>query len=1280
MTTRANGSSGSQDSEASAGEVVKFVGGEDIDHDRPAKIAKRSSSRDAGDPRPVQSSPLSAVAADAQHLVPDGYGSEVESQASQAGLQELDEDAVAEADRDGFEEELQSQLQSQLQSRAVSASQRTTPALGSRQVSPSKPSSRSPTKVKGRRAKLAQSSNGRILDRSTPDPGEPGGLLKRLPGRRRAPHPDLNIEVDLRRQLELKIAYRAVAKALKPVLLDLADRAARELESDEQLHKQYPEYQEIVEELEWRLNQRLRMLEAQLQEEEARLQREYEAKHQIVRGRYASALQDQRDDHLLRCENALMARAQEAREEDDSDATEYEDDIVPSLYRVDLETQARRKIDEAYDSRSRWFIETQRLWESQSARESLRKVQDIVDKDSLDPRSRGFAVYDGAQRAAAVNSLNLLQLVDASEDVEDSARQLKMLSEAPNPALAVLADVSSNQQHAQQEQQELTPTKPTNEPGAQGNNASANSVNGSTSAKKSLTQPYNAPSIHKKSAPRKHKALKNAQIPLYLPDPGMLPAAGPYPPYEYFPYYMPYPYPPLPPGVSPAGGTAEDTKPVVDSQHSAAAIQDRKPSQTERLTAHYSGVSNGTRNDLLDTAMPDAMSYSGRQEASPLRQREHDAQPGGAQHHPSTNKIAAAPLYHPRYVDDMGLVKPPSPSADEQTAQGPSNPNEWPGFSSGPSTSHGRAASFDTNFARPPAFPMLAPNAARGKPPDSQPPVLGSKEIANKERRSASSPDAPRFDAFGSRTTSHASLSYMQAPATSNQATHHGPSFMGFPRSYQPSAPPSSLFTHPKRESPAPDSKQAFRPPTASTPPLRNPYEVGFSPSRFPQGLTRPVSRSSRPTSPLTKPPVRSSNMPLTAQNRPESRPSSPMAQVRAYWGMQASPPGTQEASARTSQQSPSLQPQPTQPQAQLQRAGQQGHQRILPASLDPSRRPSQDVVPKSEGGIDGMHKGDLSLPRQDQHTSFQTKQHQPHSLYNRPSHQKEQRPSAFSSRNPSYQQLSAPSTSPNAHRIGQTQTHAPSQSHSQTVQKPQPWSQPQAQTQSPSQPRDQKSMQSRFPVSHLSLPDNSSATSSMPNFINTSSSTSTTNTGVKRSTSRGRKEPRQPGQLRWQHYANIAPAPSASAAPTTPSPAAYPSASYGQQGFVFGHSQQQQQQQQKTPYGQQPTFAPSSVRQPPHHHQSQQEQAFAHNQQHPPLHRDEASPAAHHGSSCNNPPAPTDAPAQVWGDLQSGQRVDDERLKEAQQTLAVQREESERRQRVKNDKWQRNFRGWAEG
>ena len=93
------------------------------------------------------------------------------------------------------------------------------------------------------------------------DQDRPARTIKRLPGRRRAPNPNLSIEADLRRQLHLKMGYRAVAKALKPILAELAKRSVDELLANEEYHRQKQEYELVMEQLDRQLRDKLQTLE-----------------------------------------------------------------------------------------------------------------------------------------------------------------------------------------------------------------------------------------------------------------------------------------------------------------------------------------------------------------------------------------------------------------------------------------------------------------------------------------------------------------------------------------------------------------------------------------------------------------------------------------------------------------------------------------------------------------------------------------------------------------------------------------------------------------------------------------------------------------------------------------------------------------------------------------------------------------------------------------------------------------------------------------------------------
>lgn len=81
--------------------------------------------------------------------------------------------------------------------------------------------------------------------------------MKKLPGRRRAPHPNPKVEAALRRQLHLRMNYRAVAKTLKPLLAELAKRSLSEIEDDTEAYQKTTEYPVVKEGLHQYFEQRL---------------------------------------------------------------------------------------------------------------------------------------------------------------------------------------------------------------------------------------------------------------------------------------------------------------------------------------------------------------------------------------------------------------------------------------------------------------------------------------------------------------------------------------------------------------------------------------------------------------------------------------------------------------------------------------------------------------------------------------------------------------------------------------------------------------------------------------------------------------------------------------------------------------------------------------------------------------------------------------------------------------------------------------------------------------
>jgi hypothetical protein len=122
-----------------------------------------------------------------------------------------------------------------------------------------------------------------VLPTNGDAPVKPG---RRLPGRRRQPHPDINIEVDLRRQLTLKMNYRSLAKVQKTLLEELSRRTVNNLENDPNYHKQCPEYKPLMAALDERRDSRLDQLDAARKYRHEQLERVHVAEERIQKEQY----------------------------------------------------------------------------------------------------------------------------------------------------------------------------------------------------------------------------------------------------------------------------------------------------------------------------------------------------------------------------------------------------------------------------------------------------------------------------------------------------------------------------------------------------------------------------------------------------------------------------------------------------------------------------------------------------------------------------------------------------------------------------------------------------------------------------------------------------------------------------------------------------------------------------------------------------------------------------------------------------------------------------------
>lgn len=140
----------------------------------------------------------------------------------------------------------------------------------------------------------------------------PAKVSKRLPGRRRQPHPDINVEVDLRRQLTLKTSYRSVAKVLKGYLDELAQRSIKGLDEEEEFHRKCPEYKPLIDGLDRERDVQLGYLAAWRSERMNQVERVRTAEEQIQKQQY---LVRQTRDHIFRNTNGSQNRFEDLRDD-----------------------------------------------------------------------------------------------------------------------------------------------------------------------------------------------------------------------------------------------------------------------------------------------------------------------------------------------------------------------------------------------------------------------------------------------------------------------------------------------------------------------------------------------------------------------------------------------------------------------------------------------------------------------------------------------------------------------------------------------------------------------------------------------------------------------------------------------------------------------------------------------------------------------------------------------------------------------------------------------------
>ncbi|KAL5114995.1 hypothetical protein ACEQ8H_007104 [Pleosporales sp. CAS-2024a] len=305
-----------------------------------------------------------------------------------------------------------------------------------------------------------------VLPTNGDAPAKPG---RRLPGRRRQPHPDINIETDLRRQLKLKMDYRSLAKVQKTILEELSKRTISNLEKDENFHKQCPEYAPLMAQLDQRKHGRIGQIDALRTYRLEQLQRVCIAEERIQKEQYIkkNRFRDLQDDLLLQC-YFRMKQIEREMKGDDAGATDDEDNVLPPTYTDEPHHDVEDRIGSKFASRSRAYVEADRELEDDARRKKFALARaafvakDEDADDAIGDAAGGFACFIGPDRAEAIAHHNLMSMADAAVELERTPTpriqtQLPVIPNAQAVDLMMLAELSSQQTHDNAIQKILQP-------------------------------------------------------------------------------------------------------------------------------------------------------------------------------------------------------------------------------------------------------------------------------------------------------------------------------------------------------------------------------------------------------------------------------------------------------------------------------------------------------------------------------------------------------------------------------------------------------------------------------------------------------------------------------------------------------------------------------------------------------------------------------------------------------------------------------------------------------
>ncbi|KAF2213109.1 hypothetical protein CERZMDRAFT_96777 [Cercospora zeae-maydis SCOH1-5] len=281
------------------------------------------------------------------------------------------------------------------------------------------------------------------------------GPRRRMTGRRRADHHEIDIEATMRRQAQLKSAYRAIARALKPLLAEIASKTVDDLEANPALHQEVSEYDGTEEYegvrklLDQALEDRKRQLDAQLEYNREQIWKRFQGEKFARSATFGHEFDNMRDKCVDEAELELLqlARYIQLEQSREQEVTDDEDgEVLLRPKQTGYRFERTGTLDPRHESRSRLALDTQKaIADMQQRFEMHQMLQDAMHYDDS-KETASFTVMDSAAREAAhakresIRSTNVL--ADAAAEV-DRILNIPIIPNEEAVGLQLLGDLAS---------------------------------------------------------------------------------------------------------------------------------------------------------------------------------------------------------------------------------------------------------------------------------------------------------------------------------------------------------------------------------------------------------------------------------------------------------------------------------------------------------------------------------------------------------------------------------------------------------------------------------------------------------------------------------------------------------------------------------------------------------------------------------------------------------------------------------------------------------------------